>query len=297
MLMRRVMVTMNSGGKWIPPNVMWSHMAAASRWGAQYVQLTGMGNGDPFVIKSRALAELADSFAGVEQVMWIDGDVLIRHDCESIFDLVPIDHFGGVPNFQGDTHNGIPPVNQTRLAPGMITQIVGAIRGLIEKNAARSGVEETRTGVVDAYMDREAERGYLSLSISQRTHIGLLFELEQRYDPETFINGGLFVFSPAHHGGIFDILKGTTDHMDAIDPADEQGLLNAAILLSEAPLQLLDRTYNRVGEAAWKSGPMSEKVQHLAHFRWNGTDTRLYTPQFDGDKTELLQAIDWRQTA
>jgi len=253
-------------------------MTAASRWGAQYLQITATeGSDDPFVLKCGFLSGLADTLPTVEQVLWIDGDALVREDCDNIFDLVPVDNFGGVANFQGDTHNGVVPENQTRLPPGRITDIVDMLQLALQE-------------------DPEGAPVGTQAALDERV-IKLLYALEQNYDPVTFINGGMFVFSPKHHAGVFDRLKGATDHMDEIDPADEQAILNAAIILDGTPRTMLNRTYNRVGKTAWKCGPMTDKVQHLAHFRWGGTDSRFWTPGLQGDKTDMLELVDWRVPA
>lgn len=277
-MLRRVMVTMNTGGEWIPPNVLSSHMAAASRWGAQYLQITATAGGDPFILKCGFLAGLADALSAAEQVLWLDGDVLVRHDCDNIFDLVPQDHFGGVANFQGDTHNGLPPLSQSRLGPGAISKIVNAMQATVDESEKDDELTSAR-----AVLDEPL--------------VQLLYLLEQRYDVETFINGGMFVFSPRHHAGVFDKLKGASGNMTELDPADEQAILNAAIILDGTPRTMLDRTYNRVGRTAWQPGPMTDCVQHLAHFRWDAMDSRYLTPDFNGDKTYHLECVNWRATA
>lgn len=276
-IIKRLILTMNTGGNWIPGNVLASHMAAAARWEAQYLQLTYVPEGEAFLRKCDCLSGLGDVFPNVEQVLWLDGDVLVRDDCENLFDMVPLDHFGGVPNYQGDTHNGIPPETQARLAKGWYTTLVDKL-----EMAVRNPPEGIGSAAEDA----------LGLK-----YVQLLHRLESTYNVSTFINGGVFVFSPQHHSGVFEILNGATAGMEELDPADEQALLNSAIIEDGTPTTMLDRTYNRVGMSAWGAGDMTEKVQHLAHFRWNGTDSRLFTPEFGGDKTLQLNSINWRVSA
>jgi hypothetical protein len=100
---KRVLLTWNTGGTWIPKNVLESHKDAARRWNAEYVSIE-KATDSPFADK----AILLRTFNGGDQVAWIDGDAIIRFDCPSLFDVVPQDCFGGVPNFQGDTHDGDP---------------------------------------------------------------------------------------------------------------------------------------------------------------------------------------------
>jgi hypothetical protein len=93
-----LIITMNSGGDYIPPNALRSHMYAASRWGAHYFQY--MTRDDVLSVK---MAALAGNYGG-DRVMWLDGDTLIRDDCPSPFDATPEQLIGAVRNDQGDTH-------------------------------------------------------------------------------------------------------------------------------------------------------------------------------------------------
>lgn len=92
----------NSHGRFTPANVLESHQDAARRWGAEYVcneKLTC----SPFADKALMLRE-----AQGDHVVWLDGDAIVRFDCPNLFDAVPIGVFAGVPNYQGDTHDGDP---------------------------------------------------------------------------------------------------------------------------------------------------------------------------------------------
>jgi len=99
--MTLVLLTMNVG-KWMQPNVEASHRAAAKRWGAQYQQITQNRVGT-FTDK---ITELAGMTA--DRVCWMDGDVIVRDDAPSPFDLTPEDCIGGVKNYQRDMHGGCP---------------------------------------------------------------------------------------------------------------------------------------------------------------------------------------------
>lgn len=95
----RILCTVNIGGTFIAPNVMQSHMSAASRWGAQYLQLTS-----PWVQTDQLWllkAKLGNAgFGDNTRVCYIDGDAIIRHDCPDPFDMVAPDSFGGAAGFQ-----------------------------------------------------------------------------------------------------------------------------------------------------------------------------------------------------
>lgn len=97
----RLLVTQNTGGDWICENIAASHRAAAARWDAHYLQLTPRSR-DVFWQKTIFCAQ----YVGAHRCCWVDGDAAIRSDCPSLFDLVPLDCFGGVLNYQPDTHDG-----------------------------------------------------------------------------------------------------------------------------------------------------------------------------------------------
>lgn len=93
-----LIVTMNGGGDFIPPNALRSHMSYAARCHALYLQF--VDRGDALLVKMGALA----GHFGGSRVLWIDGDTIIRDDCPNLFDAVPRDMIGAVQNDQGDTH-------------------------------------------------------------------------------------------------------------------------------------------------------------------------------------------------
>ncbi len=92
----KILATVNLGGTYIPQNVMESHIAAASRWGAQYLQLTSLwGETDQMWVAKTRLHRAG--FPAEAQVCYIDGDAVIRADCPDVFDLVG-GNFGAVLN-------------------------------------------------------------------------------------------------------------------------------------------------------------------------------------------------------
>jgi hypothetical protein len=90
---------------YLVPNVRASHEAAAQRWGADYRPMSEPWG--PMAAKGVFGAKLDMGLLPFDRpcrVVYVDGDVLIRDDCPSLFDRVPAGRFGGVPNYQGDTH-------------------------------------------------------------------------------------------------------------------------------------------------------------------------------------------------
>jgi len=100
--------TMNIGGC-MSSNARDSMEASARRWNCMYVEhLQPWGTSatdDPFGIKLE-IHKLAVNDG--DRILWLDSDMLIRHDCPNPFEIVPAESIGGVLNFQGDTHDGDP---------------------------------------------------------------------------------------------------------------------------------------------------------------------------------------------
>lgn len=71
-----LLVTMNTGGNWMPQNVVDSHRDAARRWGYAYHQIEEATD-DLFGLKQRWLSQCT----GTGRVLWVDGDLIIRYDC------------------------------------------------------------------------------------------------------------------------------------------------------------------------------------------------------------------------
>ena len=99
--MNKHVVTLNVGN-WASPNAIASQRHAAERWGAEYHEFTkpwcaGTDPADVFAAKF----DLGDlPFEQPCRVVWLDGDVIVRDDCPSLFDEVPVGTFGGVVNNQ-----------------------------------------------------------------------------------------------------------------------------------------------------------------------------------------------------
>lgn len=99
MLERRLILTLNGDGDYIPENVWWSHQDAAVRWGADYVDSPlSCRDSRHFQHKHRLCLDKTE--VCYDRCMWIDGDAIIRRDCPNLFELVPPDRFGGVLNAQ-----------------------------------------------------------------------------------------------------------------------------------------------------------------------------------------------------
>lgn len=102
------LLTFNVNDFW-HPNSRASFESAAKRWGCDIVEIKDyLGCGNPFAAKFRI-----DQFCGPgDRCLYLDADMLIRSDCPSPFDLVPLNKMGAVLNFQGDTHRGVPEMYQ-----------------------------------------------------------------------------------------------------------------------------------------------------------------------------------------
>lgn len=79
-----------------------SLQAAATRWGCEYVEVTDwpcpeLKGKHPWWQKTFVHSGPARDF---DRVAVLDGDILIRDDCPSLFDVVPEDHFGAVSRIQ-----------------------------------------------------------------------------------------------------------------------------------------------------------------------------------------------------
>ncbi len=98
----KFVVTLNAGGA-LCASSRDSHQHAAQRWGAVYIELREpwgrLSHHGVFATKLEM-----DRLPLLGRVVWLDADTLVRDDCPSLFDLIPPGHFGGVCNFQNDTH-------------------------------------------------------------------------------------------------------------------------------------------------------------------------------------------------
>lgn len=101
-------VTMNTNDA-LCTNSRASHEDAARRWGASYVEMRDpWGSLSHLGIFGTKLELDRLPLAAPCRVVWLDADTVVRADCPSLFDLVAPGCFGGVCNFQGDTHGGDP---------------------------------------------------------------------------------------------------------------------------------------------------------------------------------------------
>ena len=76
-----------------------SFQHAAKRWGCEYIEITEpIAPIHHFWIK--ALIGNSKYVTGIDRILQLDGDILIRSDCPSPFDLVPRENFGVVSRVQ-----------------------------------------------------------------------------------------------------------------------------------------------------------------------------------------------------
>jgi hypothetical protein len=98
-----LLMSFNLGGTYTHPNVRDSHLAAATRWSAQYLEVTtgwpwsDRSDADPFGVK---LDLHRFPWPQGCRVCLIDGDAIIRADCPDPFCIVPATHMGVVENNQ-----------------------------------------------------------------------------------------------------------------------------------------------------------------------------------------------------
>ncbi len=91
--MKLAVVTVNMGD-FLCQNARQSFMRAASRWGAEYLEIdesNGVPGVHPYSQKLHAL-----DLAGADRIFLIDADAIIRSDAPSPFDLVPPETIGAV---------------------------------------------------------------------------------------------------------------------------------------------------------------------------------------------------------
>ena len=98
----KAVITLNLYGDGMPENVRASQRAAAERWNVEYVEITCpiFGWHAPFLEK----LHLDRHAAPYDRVVYLDRDVVVRADCPSLFDLVPLDRIGAVASEQ-EGHN------------------------------------------------------------------------------------------------------------------------------------------------------------------------------------------------
>ena len=94
----RAVVVLNLYGDGMESNARASIMAAAARWGAEYVEITKglFGWRDPFWEK----LNLDRHTRRFERVVSFDRDVVVREDCPNLFEQIPSNEFGAVPSEQ-----------------------------------------------------------------------------------------------------------------------------------------------------------------------------------------------------
>ena len=88
------LVTLNIGGKSMAPKSRDSYIAAAGRWGCEYVEVK-----DPLVDGIHHFWQkvfVSENMANYDRVLQLDADMLIRHDCPSPFEIAPPEAFGVV---------------------------------------------------------------------------------------------------------------------------------------------------------------------------------------------------------
>ncbi len=96
----RLFVSMNFCGTFTTTNVRASHIAAASRWSANYLEVTAPLPGIPVVDVFRQKLTLPRYLPQDAEMVLIDGDAIVSCECENPFDLYDNTSVGGVANMQ-----------------------------------------------------------------------------------------------------------------------------------------------------------------------------------------------------
>jgi hypothetical protein len=124
-MLKNLVSVLNIGSNVLHENARASIREAARRWGANYLEIL-LPVGDiphPFYQKLR----LADHVPDQCRVLLLDGDVLIRHDCPSPFEIVPHGQLGWVrthhPSHAGATWSIFEPVRQFAAKFGMALDV------------------------------------------------------------------------------------------------------------------------------------------------------------------------------
>lgn len=114
-VVRKYVVSLDTGG-FMQPNVRESQQDYAKRCGAEYVVMTKPWNtnsGGHF--NTKLYLDRVPGLVKPCRVLWMDADVIVRHDCESLFDLVPEGSFAAAPSVQ----EGLPNAEVERVASVM----------------------------------------------------------------------------------------------------------------------------------------------------------------------------------
>lgn len=119
--LRKLVCTLNVGRDVLYQNARNSLREAARRWGADYLEiLTTTGNRHHWEEKLHLDEHLSDGF----RVLYYDGDVVVRKDCPSPFEVVPEGHWAQVRNYH-PSHAGT----------------LAAVQAALPKYATRCGVQ------------------------------------------------------------------------------------------------------------------------------------------------------------
>ena len=96
--MKKILCTLNVHKDVIDENARASMREAARRWGADYVEILALTGPEehqqPYCQKLYLDKHLPDD----ARIIFFDGDVVIRYDCPSPFDIVPEGNFGAIRN-------------------------------------------------------------------------------------------------------------------------------------------------------------------------------------------------------
>ena len=106
-VLRKYVVTLDTGN-FMQPNARESQQDYARRCGAEYVVFDRSWNKiGKWCFNTKLYMDQMPGLVQPCRVIWLDGDVVVRHDCESLFDLVPEGSFGAALSIQDGLPNDL----------------------------------------------------------------------------------------------------------------------------------------------------------------------------------------------
>src|SRR5580704_14875797 len=119
--MKKIVATLNIGNCAVHDNARSSMRAAAARWGADFLEILYATGAEPHPYYQKL--RLADHFPDGVRVLYLDGDIVVRCDCPSPFEIVPIGHIGACrshhPSHAGATWHLYQPLQDYCRATGV----------------------------------------------------------------------------------------------------------------------------------------------------------------------------------
>jgi hypothetical protein len=173
----KYVATLNTGRNVLHENARASLREAARRWGADYVELLSMRSPDPRTPYHEKI-HLDEHFGDNCRVLYYDGDVIVRSDCPSPFEIVPAGQLGLVrshyPSHAGATLHVERNIPAFAARHGCVIDCRDeyANTGLIlfETDSHRAVFAEARRMVAEVGWDDDwaiADQGFLAVAVKR----------------------------------------------------------------------------------------------------------------------------------